>query len=466
MRNVLIALALLPVSAALPLAAHAEIVQHSQAETQALDLAKKAISLRSVAGPSNKTKDVAQLFKETLVDGGFSEKDITITPLDDTVYMTATWPGTDTALKPLVILGHMDVVEAKPSDWTRDPFTPVVENGYLFGRGATDMKLDDALIIASVLELKRQGYKPRRSIILAFSGDEETAMKTGEALAEKLQNAELVLNVDGTGGVLNEESNKPDYFMWGGAEKTYADYTLTVTNPGGHSSEPRPENAIYHMASVLIKLKNYHFKPDLNDITRAYFQQAGALKKGTVGQAMQSFAKNPADQAAIKVLSANYTTVGLIGTTCVATMINGGHALNALPQKVSANINCRIFPGHSKEEIGAELQHVIADPGVKLEIQEAGSVATPASPMRKDFSEAVVKAIHSVYPNLPVIPAMFAGATDNMWFRAHNVPSYTGSPIIMKTSDLFMHGLNERTPLSAIAPSINYFLSLIPDLSH
>src|SRR5215469_6544855 len=181
----------------------AKPVDHTRAEAQALDLAKKAIALRSVRGPGNQAPQVAALFKSALVAGGFDDADVTITPVDDTAFLIARWKGSDPKLKPLVISGHMDVVEAKPADWERDPFTPTVENGLLYGRGASDMKLDDALAVAALIELRREGYKPRRDIVLALSGDEETTMKTTQALARELSNAELVLNVDGTGGQLD-----------------------------------------------------------------------------------------------------------------------------------------------------------------------------------------------------------------------------------------------------------------------
>src|ERR1700712_5969504 len=179
---------------------------HPVADAQALDLAKRAITLRSVAGPDNKTPDVAALYKAALVAGGFAERDVEITRVGDTAYLIGTWPGSDPALKPLVISGHMDVVEAKPSDWKRDPFTPVVEDGYLFGRGATDMKLDGTIAIASLVELKREGVRPKRDIVIEFSGDEETTMKTSTIIAEKLRDADIVLNIDGGGGTLNEET--------------------------------------------------------------------------------------------------------------------------------------------------------------------------------------------------------------------------------------------------------------------
>ena len=241
--------------------ADAQSADHDRADAQALDLAKQAIALRSVRGPGNQAPQVAALFQSALVAGGFNDADVTVTPVDDTAFLTARWKGRDPKLKPLVISGHMDVVEAKPADWgERDPFTPVVENGLLYGRGASDMKLDDALAVAALIVLRREGYQPRRDIVLAFSGDEETTMKTTQALARELANAEMVLNVDGTGGQL-DSAGKPQYFTWSGAEKTYADFELTVTSPGGHSSRPYDPNAINQLSAALVRIGQYKFKP-------------------------------------------------------------------------------------------------------------------------------------------------------------------------------------------------------------
>ena len=334
--------------------ARAQGVPHSQAEAQALDIARKAIGIRSVAGPRNRTGEVATLFRDTLVAGEFDPKEIEITPVDDTAYLIATWRGSDPKLKPLVISGHMDVVEAKREDWQRDPFVPVVENGYLYGRGATDMKFDAALAIASLLELKREGYNPRRTIVIEFSGDEETTMKTSRIIAEKLANAELALNIDGGGGMLDEKTGQPRQFSWQGAEKTYADFELTATNPGGHSSMPRPVNAINQLATALVRISQHPFAPEQSELTQAYFEAAGKLETDPVRKAaMLDFAANPKDEAAIATLRADPAMVGKIGTTCVVTMINGGHALNALPQRATANINCRILPGHTPASIMA-----------------------------------------------------------------------------------------------------------------
>jgi carboxypeptidase PM20D1 len=442
----------------------AKPADHDRAETQALELAKQAIALRSVRGPGNQVPQVAALFKAALVAGGFNEADVSITPVDDTAFLIARWRGLDSKLKPLVISGHMDVVEAKPSDWERDPFTPVIENGLLYGRGASDMKLDDALAVVALVELRRQGYKPRRDIVLAFSGDEETTMKTTEMLATELSNAALVLNVDGTGGQL-DPAGKPQYFTWSGAEKTYADFELTVTSPGGHSSRPYEPNAINQLSAALVRIGAYKFKPELSELTRAYFTAAARYEEPEVAAAMRAFATDPTDSKAIAVLTANPTTVGKIGTTCVVTMINGGHAANALPQRATANINCRIFPGHSRDEIMAELRRAAADRAVQFKDVSEGSVATDASPLRADVVGAITRALQVSYPGVPVFPTMSAGASDSMWFRNQHIPSYGVSPLFIKDSDRFSHGLNERIPVGDVRPSMAYLLSLFTDLS-
>ena len=440
---------------------------HPEAETQALDLAKQAIALRSVRGADNKTADVASLLRGALVKGGYAPADITITPVDDTVYMIATWPGSDPSLKPLVISGHMDVVEAKPADWKRDPFTPVVENGYLFGRGATDMKLDDTLVVASLLELRRQGYHPRRTVIFALSGDEETTMKTSRIIADKLSAIEYVLNIDGGVGTLDEKTGAPLYFSWQGAEKAYADFELSTVNPGGHSSMPRPDNAIVQLAAGIGKIGAYHFTPQMNDLSHAYFEAAAKLESDPkLASAIRAFLANPADQAALATLRADPTYAGKLGTTCVATMISGGHAQNALPQHASANINCRIFPGITHDAIMAELQRVVADPAIHFaDVTDSGAPIAPASPMRADFVGAVDRAIHAVYPGVPVFPSIASGASDSMWFRMHGVDSYAASPIFIKNSEDFSHGLNERVPIANLRPSIDYYLLLLRDLT-
>ena len=452
--------------AAPALAAPKAPATHPEAEAQALDLAQRSIAMRSVAGPGNRTGDVAALYREAWLKAGFPADSVTITPYADTAYFIATWAGSDPKLKPLVISGHMDVVEAKPSDWQRDPFTPVVENGYLFGRGATDMKTDGAMALASVLELKRSGYKPKRTIIVEFSGDEETTMRTSAVIAEKLKDAQLVLNIDGGGGTLDEKTGAPLYFTWQGGEKTYADFELTVTNPGGHSSMPRPSNAIVELSRALARVGAYHFKAEMNPISRGYFTEAAKLEADPkLRAAIEAFVANPEDPSALAALRADPAYVGKIGTTCVPTMVSGGHALNALPQRATANINCRIFPGHSPAAIMAELEKVAGEPTVTFKDVTEGSVPNDASPLDPALAKAIESALHAVYPGVPIFPSIASGASDSMWFRHLKVPSYGVAPTFIKNSEDFNHGLNERIPLANIRPSITFYLQLLKDLS-
>lgn len=434
------------------------------ASTNGLEIAKKMIAFRSVRGPGNQTPQLAAYLKATLVAGGFADADVTITPVDDTAYLIATWAGSDAALKPIVVSGHIDVVEAKPADWQRDPFTAVVENGYLYGRGATDMKLDAALAIATLLDMKKAGYKPKRGIVLALSGDEETVMKTSSLIADRLKASEMALNIDGGGG-LYAENGKPEYFTIGAAEKTYADFQMEVTNEGGHSSAPRKVNAINELSAALVKIGAYRFTPQLSPITKGYFEGVAPRQTPELGAAMRAFVANPADQAAIETLAANTGYVGQIGTTCVTTMVSGGHALNALPQRATANINCRIFPGVKPATVMAELARVAGDPGIAFSDVTEGSNPTDASPLRADLTGAVKTAMAAIRPGVPIFPSMSAGASDSMWYRSVGVPSYGVSPIFIKQSDDFSHGLNERTPIDNIPLAITYYRSLLTSLT-
>lgn len=437
------------------------------AEAQVLELSKQALAIRSVRGPGNRTIDVAKLYKQALLGAGWADKDVEITPVDDTAYLVATWQGSDPKLKPLIISGHMDVVEANPKDWTRDPFTPVVENGYLYGRGASDQKFSEILAMVGVMELRKAGYKPKRTIVIAFSGDEETTMKTGRILAERFANADMVLNTDGSGGALEEATGKPLYWTWDGGEKTYVDVKLEVTNPGGHSSAPRADNAIAQLSTALARIGAYRFKAEQNPLTKAYFEKAAQFESDPkLAAAMRAFAANVNDEAAVATLRANTGYVGKVGTTCVPTMVSGGHAENALPQRATANVNCRVFPGHTRAQIIAELQKVADVPEVKFsDVTGDTAIESDASPMRPDFVAAVDKAMAAAWPKVPVIPAQSSGASDSMWYRAKGVPSYGISPVFIKDSDDFSHGLNERVEVRNIRPGLTYYFSLLPALS-
>jgi acetylornithine deacetylase/succinyl-diaminopimelate desuccinylase-like protein len=436
-------------------------------EAQALDLATREIAIRSVRGEANRTGDVAALIKQRLIAGGWSPADVVVTRRGETATLVATWTGSDPALKPLVLSGHMDVVEAKRADWQRDPFGPVVEDGVLFGRGATDMKFDGAVMVSAVIDLRAHGYHPRRSIVIAFSGDEETVMATSAALADELKAADLVINADGGGGTFADGTDKPLYWLWDGNEKAYADYQLEVTNPGGHSSEPRAENAIIQLAQALVKVGAYQFPPEQNELTKLGFERAAPFEADPAkAAAMRAFAANPHDAAALAIVRAEPDLVGKTGTTCVATLLSGGHAENALPQRARANINCRIFPGHSREEIMAQLKAVVGSDVVKVTDVTDGSITPPVTPLRADYVVAAEHAIRAAWgKDIAVIPNQASGGSDSMFYRAHGVPAYNASPVFTRRDERFSHGLNERVRLVNIRPALTFYFNLIPDLT-
>jgi carboxypeptidase PM20D1 len=359
----------------------------------------------------------------------------------------------------------MDVVEARAEDWARDPFTPVIENGFVFGRGSSDNKFDVSAFVATLIQLKREGFRPARDIVLLLSGDEETGMKTTATLAEQFHDAELLLNIDGGGGEL-DEAGKPVMFGVQGAEKTYADFELSVTNPGGHSSAPRKANAIYQLARALDRISQHEFPGEVNEITKASWEAAAnATTDAKLADAMRRFAANPNDLEARGVLRADPGNVGQTGTTCVATMASAGHAPNALPQRASATINCRIFPGTAVETVQAKLVEVAGDPDVKVRHIDSGTRASPASPLRPELMKLVTRAVRARFPQVPVVPVMSSGATDSMWFRARGVPSYGVSPMFMKPSDSFAHGLNERAPVGEIGPAVTFYRTVLRELA-
>ncbi|MBP7616073.1 MAG: M20/M25/M40 family metallo-hydrolase [Steroidobacteraceae bacterium] len=426
----------------------------------ALQLLKESVSFRTVEGQSQ-VPAFAQFLARRLEAGGIPAADIKITPMGETATLVARFRGTG-AKRPLVISAHMDVVEARAADWERDPFTPIVENGYLFGRGSDDNKFDLAMIVTTIRQLKAEGFEPARDIILALSGDEETSMRTTRVLAKEFPDAEFVLNGDGGGGKLDKNGNPVVYDLQAG-EKTYADFDITFTNPGGHSSRPSGENAIAQLARAIDRIAAYHFPPQRNELTRASLKATGERTSGPLGAAMIRFAETGDAEAAAE-LARHPDTVGQIGTTCVPTMLRGGHAHNALPQSATVSVNCRIFPGVSVESVRDRLVEVVADPQARVTVLD-DPAASDASPLRADIVAAVTRAVHARAPGLPIVPSMSAGATDSLHFRAAGIPSYGVSALFMRSEDSFAHGLNERVPLSAIDGALVQWHVLLTELA-
>lgn len=462
MRSISIA-ALSLFASSLAISAHAADAPLTPTEykEKAIEMLGRSIAFKSVEGNSD-ILAFAEYLAAEMQNAGFAKDDIVVRPFKDNATFVAYYRGTgdDT---PIVISAHMDVVEADPKDWTRDPFTMVRENGFLFGRGATDNKFGLVMATQTFMRLKKEGFTPNRDLILVFSGDEETKMESTAMLAEEFKHAGIVLNTDGGGGGLGPDGAPIAYYLQG-AEKTYADYTVSMTNPGGHSSLPRKDNAIYDLAQAAISISEYEFPVMTSEITLESFRQAGLRTEGAVGEAMRKFAENPKDKKAIKELSSHPEYVGQLRTTCVATMLDGGHALNALPQRAEMNVNCRIFPGVDPAEVQAKLVELIDNPEAKVELRDPVNYSD-ASPLRDDVVGAVRKALDRRYPDVAIVPEMSAGASDSLHFRSQGVDSYGVSGIFMKPSGMFAHGLNERTPEAAVDGALDHWHTILTTLA-
>lgn len=426
---------------------------------KALDLMKKGLAFRTVI-PGNQVPVYAAYLKDVLVQSGFKPDEVTISPVAGSATLTARYPGTDPKKKPILIIDHMDVVEAKPADWTRDPFTPVVEKGYIFGRGAVDDKFDVSIVVTVLGQLKKEGWKPGRDVILALSGDEETLMQTARKLAQDLKGVELVLNGDGGGGLISEDG-KPVLYEVQGAEKTYADFSIEVTDSGGHSSRPGKTNAIYELSQDLGRLAAYRFPAMRSELTDTFFKATAANTPGPAGEAIRRYVADPSDPVAIETLSADRDFVGQLRTTCVTTMIEGGHAPNALPQKATANVNCRIFPGTSAQQVRQTLQDAIGDSDVHVAIREVPDAASPPPPLDPKVLGPAEKLATETWPGTPQLRLMSAGATDGAFLTPAGIPTYGISGDFGDPDGDGVHGLNERVRVKVVYDSRDYLYRLM-----
>jgi acetylornithine deacetylase/succinyl-diaminopimelate desuccinylase-like protein len=457
----LIAFAALACALAQPAFAQTDAEQRVEAR----EIYARAIGFNtSVSGAQ--TPQLAAYLRGLFLQAGIPETDTRIVPLGNTASLLVRYRGSGAGGRPIVMMAHMDVVEAKRADWQRDPFTLVEENGFFFGRGTADNKSGMVSMVSTLLRLKREGFVPTRDLVLMLTGDEEVAQDTVQQLLREHRDwldAEFALNSDAGGGALNEATGAPIIYTVQTAEKTYASFRLTVRNPGGHSSLPRRDNAIYDLAEALRRVRAYEFPVQWNDTTVAAFRAYGAQRQDALGAAMRRFAERPGDRRAAQALSADPAYVGQVRTTCIPTLIEGGHAENALPQSAQATINCRIFPGVAVADVMGQLQR-LAGSGV-----EVAAVGTPtssdASPVREDVMKAAAAAVHANHPGLAITPSMSAGATDGLFMRAAGVPTYGVGEIFMKESDDFSHGLNERVPVQSFYNGLTHWRVLITELA-
>ena len=431
------------------------------------DIFKELIEINTTDSVGNVTT-ASEAMAKRLLDAGFPAADVQVLgPNDRKKNMVARLHGNGKK-KPVLLIGHLDVVEARREDWTTDPFQFVEKDGYYYGRGTQDMKEGDAIMVTTLIRLKKEGFVPDRDIILALTADEEGGKSNGVDWLIKnhrdLIDAEFVLNHDG-GGLLTDKG-KPLFMGVDATEKLYADYQLTVTNPGGHSSLPVPDNAIYHLADALTRLAQYEFPVELNSVTRAYYERMSKAETGQRAEDMKGILKTPPDAAAAARLSKDAIDHSTMRTTCVATRLNAGHANNALPQTAQANVNCRIVPGHSSEEVRQDLVKILNDPNVTVryvgaigEVQDRGldRKSLPPPPLNPEVFQPLEKIAGAMWPGMPVVPDMSTGASDGIYTNAAGLPTYAVGGVAIDRGDIRAHGKDERIGIESYYTGVDFY---------
>ncbi|MBL8771053.1 MAG: M20/M25/M40 family metallo-hydrolase, partial [Phenylobacterium sp.] len=411
----------------------------------------------------------AQRMADRLKAAGFADSQLTVfapegRPKDGG--LVAVLPGKDPKAKAILLLAHIDVVEARREDWERDPFKLVEENGYFYGRGASDDKAQAAIWTDLLVRFKREGYQPRRGVKVALTCGEEGGGHVNGALwlaqnRRELIDAAFALN-EGAGGGLDAAGKRVVHNIQAG-EKRSVSYRLEVTNPGGHSSRPVPENAIYRLSRAIDRLSQHQFPVQLNDTTRAYFTRMSKVTGGETGAAMAAIVANPTDPAARAVLSRDANHNAILGTTCIPTMLSGGHAANALPQRATVTVNCRLFPGDTAAGIREALAQAVADPQVAV-------IAPPANPARSDVGAPpltpqvlgpIEKVSQQMWPGVPVVPILQAGGTDAPALIAVGIPTYGVSGIFYEPDLGRIHGLNENIRVQSLMEGREFSYRLV-----
>jgi acetylornithine deacetylase/succinyl-diaminopimelate desuccinylase-like protein len=377
--------------------------------------------------------------------------------------LVAILPGSDPKAKAVLLLAHIDVVAAKAEDWTRSPFTLVEENGYFYARGTMDDKAQAAIWADTMIRYHQSGYKPRHTIKMALTCGEDSAAVSGPEMLLRdhraLIDAGIVLN-EGAGGQLDANGKRVVHTVLA-AEKTSASFILEVTNPGGHSSRPVPDNAIYHLARGIDRISRYEFPVQINDANRAYFTGMANIVGGDVGKAMLAIVANPKDAAADAVLSKDPSYHAMLRTTCVATMLDAGHAENALPQRARATINCRIFPGVPPEEVRQTLIRLVDDPAIKVSAPGLHFPAAPAPPLTAAVLKPIEEVSAQMWPGVPVVPILQPGGTDATWFNAAGIPAFGVSGLFIDPDLGGIHGLNERVRVTSLMEGREFLYRLV-----
>jgi acetylornithine deacetylase/succinyl-diaminopimelate desuccinylase-like protein len=437
----------------------------NQHEQLALDIFRELVEINTTINYGS-TK-AAEAMADRLRTAGFPEGDIRIVgPHPQHMNLVVRYHGKGT-MPPILFIGHLDVVEALPQDWSFDPFRFHETDGYFYGRGTTDMKCEDADLMANLIRLKKEGFIPNRDIIVALTENEEGGDANGIAWLLNNQryliDAEYCINPDGGGG--DSKNGKEITLGIQTSEKIYLDYTLEVQNKGGHSAVPVRENAIYRLAGALTRLSVYDFPIALNETTQLFFERSSSRETGQIKEDMLAIAKTPVDLAAAERLAmASPVYNSQMRTTCVATMLRGGHAENALPQTASANINCRMLPDDNQDNVINTLRSVVADSLVTITCKYA-SIQGPRSPLRKDVLEVVDRLAAAMWPGVVVTPCMSSGASDGRILRAAGIPVYGVSGMFADMDDIRAHGKDERIGAEEFFNGVTFMYKLMKALT-
>ncbi|HWM65916.1 MAG TPA: M20/M25/M40 family metallo-hydrolase [Steroidobacteraceae bacterium] len=408
----------------------------------------------------------AQVMQQQLLAVGFAAEDVVlIAPAENPIKgsLVVRYRAKKQGLKPVLFLGHLDVVEAKREDWTTDPFQLTQKDGYYYGRGTEDMKDGDAAMLETLIRLKREHFVPARDLIVAFTADEEAGGDAnGPAFALKehreLIDAGVAVNLDGGGGSL--KNGERLFYEIGTSEKVYVTFTLETTSPGGHGSLPGPDNAIYRLADALGRLEKYKFPVMTTATTRASFEKFAALQTGPQHDDSLAVARETPDPDAAERLSQNVKLNAQLRTTCVATLISGGHAENALPQRAKATIQCRMMPGDTAENVQTLLTNTLADPKISITL-DAPPILSPESPPTRQIMEKAGKVVHSMWPKVPIIPTMASGFSDGRQTRTAGIPTYDLGGLWADVDDNRAHGRDERIGVQEFDESVEYTYRLM-----
>ncbi len=438
--------------------------QGAAQQTSAREIFKQLVEINTTHSVGS-TTTAAEAMAARFRIAGFTDVRV-LEPAPRKGNLVARYVGNGTK-RPLLLLAHLDVVEAKREDWSFDPFTLTEKDGYLYGRGTADDKTMAAVFVANLIRLKSEGFVPSRDIILALTADEEGGTQNGVswllANHRALIDAEFAIN-EGGGGVMRKGKYLTNEVQ--AAEKVYQDVRLEMKNSGGHSSLPVKDNAIYRLSTALARLSAFECPVQLNEITRAYFTRAAPAQLDAQTRAdMLAVAKEPADADAAKRLSAQSAYFNaMLRTTCVATQLAAGHAPNALPQIATANVNCRILPGAPVATVIAQLTKVLADPAIEVSLVDEATPSKPAV-LRDDVMTAIETIVKSMFPGVPVVPVMSTGATDGLRLRNAGIPTFGVDGMFDDIDDVRAHGRDERVGVRQFNEDLEFQYRLITALS-